>query len=305
MSEHFSHIAVCEDSSRLLLDSPELNDVFKHCINTQYDSGLLGSTSRGNHLFAVPILEKYKDTYAGLNDKREADIQIAYAIGWLLHRAADLQMKPVFRKAEADPDERFTYQLSSIYHDANAFRKVYGGGNTPSGSKKEVLSPATFDYDMQSHPAAKAVEVSNAEPLFSWMWQKDMMNMHVFLEEEKDFQKWVDTFIERFPDFSENFSDYERVYNDPDPAVAHRHYTVDKLYYEDDPVIEYVRAKQHGRKPARELEFVVQENVNKSEYGKAIRNGYWYVKVASDYFVGKATKEEAYDACFMNEQFRF
>lgn len=305
MSEHFTHIAVYEDSARLLLASPDINKVFKHVLNTQYDSGLLGSTSRGNHLFAIPILEKYKDAYQSLNDTTEADIKIAYAIGWLTHRASDLQMKPVFRKAEADPDPRFTYQLSSIYHDAMSFRKVYDGGKAPSRSENEVLYPATFDFDMQSHPAADALDIPAVEPLLSWMWQKDMIEMHVFLHQEKDFDKWLDTFVERFADFSENFSDYEKVYNDPDPALIDRHWVQDRLYFDDDPVIQFVRAVQKGEESEHELDYVLQEGVNQSEYGQAIRNGYWFVKVASDYFIGQATKEEAYDACKMNEQFRF
>jgi len=173
MSEHFTHIAVYEDSARLILASPDINDVFKHCIRTQYDSGLLGSSSRGNHLFAIPIIEKFKKEYGTLSDTTEADQKIAYAIGWLTHRASDLQMKPVFRKAEADPDPRFTYQLSSIYHDAMSFHKVYDGGKMPSLSPNQVLSPATFNYNMASHPAADAVNISTTEPLFSWMWQTD------------------------------------------------------------------------------------------------------------------------------------
>ncbi len=304
MSEHFTHIAVYEDSARLLLASPAVHDVFKHCIQTQYDSGLLGSSSRGNHLFAVPILEKYKDRYASMEDTTEADIKIAYAIGWLTHRASDLQMKPVFRRAEAHPDPRFTYQLSSIYHDAMSFRKVYDGGNMPSRSPNEILSPATFDENMQSHPAARAVDVPKIEKLLSWMWQKDLVCLQTLLN-EKDFQKRIDTFARHFPDFSENFSTYIKVYNDPDPALVDRHWVQDKLYFDDDPAIQFVRAVQRGEEPGRKLDDVLELEANKSEYGKAICNGYWFVKVAGDFFAGKASKKEAYDACKMNDQFRF
>jgi hypothetical protein len=158
---------------------------------------------------------------------------------------------------------------------------------------------------MQSHPAADALDIPTVEPLLSWMWQKDMMAMQVFVQQEKDFNKWVDTFVERFADFSENFGDYEKVYNDPDPALIDRHWVQDRLYFDDDPIIQFVRAVQKNQQPEHDLDYVLQESVNESEYGKAIRNGYWFVKGASDYFIGQATKEEAYDACKMNEQFRF
>lgn len=305
MSEHFTHIAVYEDCARMLLASPEINDVFKQCLTTRYDSGLLGSTSRGNHIYAVPILEKYKDTYASLSDKSEADIHIAYAIGWLLHRASDLQMKPLFRRTVAQDDPRFNDQTNSIYHDVNSFLKIYDGGHRNSLSPQEILSPATFAYDMKSHPGAAAVNAASAEPLFSWMWQKDMMSMQIFVEAETDFQKWVDTFVERFPDFSENFSEYEKAFNDPDPVSIDRYWVQDRLYFDDDPAIAWTRAVQQGETPPYTLTDVLKDGVNKSEYGQAIRNGYWYVKVASDYFVGKATKHDAYEACRMDEQFRF
>lgn len=117
MSEHITHIAVYEDCSRMILNSKRFCEAFRTCIKNQYDSGIFASGSRGNHLWAVPILEKYRDGWK--NGERGEDVQqqIAGAIGWLTHRASDLQMKPLWRGMK-EKDPNFNDSEMQIYHDA-------------------------------------------------------------------------------------------------------------------------------------------------------------------------------------------
>ncbi len=97
MSEHITHIAVYEDCARIILNTDRFCKAFRTCVRNQYDSGIITSGSRGNHLWAVPIFEKYRDGWK--QDEQDVKIQqqIAGAIGWLTHRASDLQMKPLWR----------------------------------------------------------------------------------------------------------------------------------------------------------------------------------------------------------------
>ncbi len=305
MSEHFTHIAVYEDTARIVLTSDDFCEAFKTCITTHYDSGLLGSTSRGNHLFAVPILEKYRDTWKTADASEFAMLKIAYAIGWVTHRASDHQMKPVLRATDALNDPRYNSYENSIYHDVMSFRQVYGSGSKLSVSDKEILSPATFAYNMQSHPGAKAVDVAMAEPLLNRMWQKDLIAMWEFADQQSDFESWLDTFVENFPDFSETFADYEKAFNDPDPVLTDKYWKQDNLYDESDAIIRYVRAVQAGETPDIDLSAALKAAKNGSEYARALLRGYNYVKGCSDYFIGKISKDEAYDAINMEDQFRF
>ena len=304
MSEHFTHIAVYEDTARIILSSDDFCNAFKKCITDFYDSGMLGSTSRGNHLFAIPILEEYKDKWETALDEH-AMLKIAYAIGWITHRASDHQMKPVLRATEALNDPRYNGYINSIYHDAMSFRQVYDGGNIPSVSDKEALSPATFAYNMESHPAAKAVNVAAAEPLFNRMWQKDLMATWRFIDDQTMFEEWLDTFIDRFADLSENFQDYEEAFNDPDPVLTQKYYDQDNLYNDSDDIIQYVRAVQRGKQPDVELQAALKSAETGSEYAQALRRGYDYVKAANEFFIGTISKDAAYDALSINNKFRF
>ncbi len=68
MSEHLTHIAVFEDCARLVSQSEAYTEAFKVSLPTLWDAGLLASAARGNHLFAVPLLETYRTRWASRTD---------------------------------------------------------------------------------------------------------------------------------------------------------------------------------------------------------------------------------------------
>lgn len=290
MSEHITHIAIYEDLARIALSIPEICAPFKTCIQNQYDSGLLGSASRGNSDYAVPILEKYKDTWNSVKSDREVQIRIAYAIGWLAHRAADTGFSLAFEAAEADPNPLYTNDNCRVYQDAMTFRMVYDGGKRPSLSPKEVFSQATLDYNMRSHPATGSIDVAITEPLLTRMWQADMIKKHVFLEQEDDFDLWVDTFVERYQALTEDVRRYEEAFNHPDPELSRRYYDQDNYYDESDDIIRYVRAIQNGQEPGLDLKSSVEKAKDQSLYARVLRLGYFYLNGASDYFRGDIDK---------------
>ena len=290
MSEHITHIAIYEDLARIALSIPEICAPFKTCIQNQYDSGLLGGASRGNSDHVVPILEKYKDDWDSVKSDREVQIKIAYAIGWLAHRAADTGFSSAFKAAEADSNPLYTSDSCRIYQDAMTFRKVYGGGKKPSLSPKEMFSQATFDYNMRSHPATGSIDVAITEPLLSRMWQADMLKKHLFLEQEDNFDLWVDTFVERYQAMTEDVRRYEKAYNNPDPELTRRYYEQDNYYDESDDIIRYVRAIQDDQEPGLDLKKSVEKAKDQSLYAQVLRLGYSFLKGASDYFTGDIDK---------------
>ena len=82
---------------------------------------------------------------------KDVQTKIAYAIGWITHRASDHQVKPLLRALEKENDPRFNSYLNSVYFDAKSFREAYNGGKTPSKSKNQILSSATFEIDIGLH----------------------------------------------------------------------------------------------------------------------------------------------------------
>ena len=287
MSEHITHIAVYEDLARIIFNDPQVCDAFKTCIKNKYDSGLLASGTRGNHKYSIPILDKYKDKWESVKDDRQVQIQIAYAIGWLTHRAADRRLKLVFAEAEDDPNPLYTNDNCRIYQDAITFSKVYAGGKKPCLSPRERISPATFDYNLKTHPAAISMDVPKGEPLFTRLWQADMIRKHVFLDQEKDFAKWVDTFVYRYQYMTEDMRRYEEAFHNPDPQLMKRFYDEDNYYNDSDDIILYVRAIQDGQKSPGDLENAVYKAKEQSLYAQSLRQGVLYIRGASDYFTGK------------------
>ncbi|MFP4060943.1 MAG: hypothetical protein ACLFUC_10715, partial [Bacteroidales bacterium] len=90
MSEHLTHVAVYEDTIRLInADQKKFPKIFIQSVEECHDSGLFCSGSRGNHLYAIPIIEKFKNRKPESFSTRDKE-QIAGAIGWLTHRASDL-----------------------------------------------------------------------------------------------------------------------------------------------------------------------------------------------------------------------
>jgi hypothetical protein len=252
---------------------------------------MLGSGSRGNHIHAVPILKKYKDSWPSVKNNREVQIHMAFAIGWLTHRAADRRLKLIFAEHENDPDPLYTNDSCRIYQDTMTFRKVYDGGKLPSLSPKEVLSPATFDYNMQSLPATQGNDVLKSEPLITRMWLADMVNKQSFMNKTDNFDEWVSTFVDRYQYMTEDFRRYEEAYNNPDPVLAKRYFDDDNYYDDADEIIQYVRHIQKGKESSINLLHAVEKAENQSLYAQVLRQGYYYIKGASDFFTGKINEE--------------
>ena len=124
------------------------------------------------------------------------------------------------------------------------------------------------------------------------MWQADMVTRHIFFGQKNNFSTWVDTFVDRFPDLTEDLREYEKAYNDPDPVQAQRYYVEDHFYEDTDDIIQYVRAYQNGETPESDIETVVELAKDQSLYSQTLRQGYFYIKGASVYFVGNITKNE-------------
>lgn len=299
MSEHITHIAVYEDCARFILHTDRFCEAFRTCVREQYDAGLMTSGTRGNHIFAVPILEKYKDQWDQVKDVEEAQMQISGSIGWVTHRAADLQMKPTWRaKVAEDPD--FPDTEMQIYHDSVTFREVYQGGNISTLSPLELMTPQTLEKEMTSHPAGGILDTEKVEELVTYLWQKEFVELHSFHKNGPDVGKWVDHFVEYHQEFTEDLRTYIEAFQNPDPGKTEAY--IDSINYYDaaDPLIQWVRGIQLEKDVSGiDLDQALSQAGGQSQYAQALLKGYNFLMDASDYFMNRLEKDTLYDTMGM------
>ncbi|NND07738.1 MAG: hypothetical protein HKN87_15280 [Saprospiraceae bacterium] len=94
MSERLTHITVYEDLVRIYECTPQI-EMLLAPVSKQYDTGLIGSGTRGNHKFIIPIMKMCKDRWEEVKDDPEVQTLLVNATGWLTYRAADRRLKVV------------------------------------------------------------------------------------------------------------------------------------------------------------------------------------------------------------------
>jgi hypothetical protein len=297
MSEHITHIAVFEDSISLIQLSG-FHDAFKLAIEQQPDSGFFGSATRGNHLHAMPILDKIKKQWPR-HDQDDLK-QLSCALGWIAHRAADLTVKPLFDQAAEDPTNDFPEHEHEMYHDAFTLKYVYDNGKRASASPLVKLSAATLQQGMHSHPGAKLIDVPVTENAITGMLYGELLTLHKFSSEtsSSDMDSWLNTFFNRRQRLYEDLRMYIQAYENPDPAKVKYWITDANYYHADDAIISLIRDFQKNSKTStmQQLEQAVGKSANESVYARALSRSYSFLKTCDQFFKNEIAASEAYDA---------
>lgn len=292
MSEHITHIAVYEDSARIILNTSRFCNAFRQSIENNYDAGMITSGSRGNHLFAIPILESYKDQWDAVKADPDTCTQIAGALGWITHRAADLQMKPTWRSKTA-MDPSFPDSEMQLYHDSVTFREVYSGGATSTESEYELITPHTFEGRMDSQASARYLDVQKVEELVTFLYQKDFVELHQFHKKHVDVGKWMDDFVEYHQEFVEDLQRFIEAYNNPDPKKMEIYVYGINYYDPEDPLIRWVRGLQYGEDVSGiDLDQALELAKTQSHYAQALLKAYDFLSAANEYFMNRMEKDK-------------
>lgn len=296
MSEHITHIAVYEDCARLASLSNKVNEVFQNSLKEYPDAGLLTSAARGNHLYAVPIIETAKSLSPKELDTKEHKMKLAASVGWITHRAADLQTKPLVKTIDYEKETNFKEAEFEIYQDAVTWDKVYDGGKGKSLSDNVWFSPAVMEAGMKSHPASEAIDVDEAELLMAILVQRSLLETHKFMDNQKKFKPWLQTFMESRQKYGEDYRVYIEAYQNPDPDKMQKYIYDTNFYDESDGLIKLARSLQKGKPDKNiDLEEAIENADSQSHYAQALRKGCLFLYAASDYYEGKITKDQLYD----------
>ncbi len=285
MSEHITHIAVCEDIVHLANVMPTVEKSLKQSVAHYPDECQMGSAARGNHIFALPIIEKYRSHWNTPQWNEEAEIAYAFSVGWICHRAADLQMKPIYKVSKSDENPPASKKANRVYHDAVTLHEVYGDGKIPPLSPRIILSTATFEQDMRSLPATKGIDQPNLERLLNGLIQRSLLDQQDFLDDEKDIEKWIAQFLTKQQRLGDNLQWYIDAYQHPVAERTERYVTSMNYYNANDSIIKLARAAQQGNTiPTTEVTNALKTASTESQYAQALERGCRYLEYASQFF---------------------
>jgi hypothetical protein len=300
MSEHITHIAVYEDCARIIkYSSKRITRAFHEALEIAYDSGMFCSGSRGNHLYAIPILEKNRELYGTDKYGQNETEQVAGAIGWLTHRASDLEMKPMFKKIPALENPMFTEDECQMYHDAVSFNQVYRGGKLNTLSPYEFVDESLLANQMSTNPASQHVAVDYFENLMAHYYVARMVDQCIFTKKLEDVHDFTEKLVDYSQDLYEDLRIYIRAHESPEPFKMHGYIHNFNIYDPEDDLIRFVRYVQDQDKPhpTISLDSALELAKTQSHYARALKKGYDFVGALSDFFDEKISREKVIELC--------
>ncbi|MFO8006767.1 MAG: hypothetical protein R6V05_03435 [Candidatus Brocadiia bacterium] len=283
MSENITHTAVVDDCRRLALSWPAICAPFKEALRHHHDTTRLGGLTRWGDRFTVELLGRYAETWEKGDGKERAGARLAFVLGWLCHRAADRQMKPVFRAADPDCEESPTD--CSIYHDVFLFLEVYGSG------AEEPYSPATLEAPLESLSAGD-VRAADVEELLRAVLQRALLGLHTLKPDARDIEGWLDGLLDLRQEYRVSIPRYAKALAEPDAGKVRRFIEEVNFYDPADPLIRLARSIQRNGPADVPMEEALEAAGGGSHYARALRRGCRYLQTGSEYFTGRITEEE-------------
>ena len=278
MSENITHTAVTDDCARLVDYSPSICTPFKEVFAQHLEIARMGGLTRSGGPFVIEQLRRYRELWSttGLDDLTSQ--KLAFVLGWLCHRAADLQMKPIFRAVDADCALKPTD--CSVYHDVFLFRTVYADGHG------EPYVPGILSLD-----------AGELEDALRSLWQRALIGMHTFIPDQEDVEGWLERLFKTRQRFYVDIDRYAEAFADPDPDKVRRFLDEVNFYEAGDPLIRLARSIQVGTPEAEtDLFAALDAAAMQSQYAQALRRGYLYLEAASSYFQRQINEDALADA---------
>ncbi|MFW6161822.1 MAG: hypothetical protein ACODAJ_03580 [Planctomycetota bacterium] len=260
MSEGITHTAVVDDCARLAVHAPDMCGAVKLCLAEHRDVARLGGITRHGDRHTVGLLTSLRDRWPPGEDTSLAP-KLAFVLGWLAHRAADRQMKPLFRRL--DPDCPRSPTDCSVYHDVCVLGEVYGPGTR-------------FPPELLGDPHA-------AEDALCAAWQRMLLRMHTFIPDDQAVESWLDQVIALRQRLRVDLRRYAEALARPDPEKVRRFLTEPCFYHAADPLLLLARALQRDEAPPMGLTEALAAEP-RSHYARAVRRAYGYVQAASAFF---------------------
>lgn len=223
--------------------------------------------------------------------------QIAGALGWLTHRASDLQMKPIFGIIEKEGHPVFHDNECQMYHDAVMFKEVYQGGMLSSESPYQKFSPATLAHGMKGNPASKYVNVPATENVVTHYYMSELAGLQHFIHDLDDIDEYCDLLISNSQNLYEDLRIYIDAFQTPEFHKLTEYIHNYNVYDEDDALLKIVRNIQLKNKypSATELQEALSTADKQSQYAQALKKGHDFLSGAGKFYNDEIGKSEVYD----------
>jgi hypothetical protein len=284
MSENITHTAVTDDCARLAIYAPSICAPFKEVLSRHLDIARMGGVTRAGGKYVVSLLRRYREVWSEVEVSGLGGQKLAFVLGWLCHRAADLQMKPIFRAVDGECVDRPTD--CSVYHDVFLFRTVYANG------QGEPYAPGILSLD-----------VGELETVLRSLWQRALIGLHTFIPDQDDIEGWLERLFQTRQEFYVDLKRYAEAFACPDPDKLRRFLDEVSFYDPQDPLIRLARSIQAGVPEAGiDLPAAVAAAAKQSQYAQALRRGYLYLEAASSFFEGRLDEATFADALERGKQ---
>lgn len=288
MSEHITHLAVAEDSTRIACANPDFNEIMRECIQSFPAAVRYGSMTRSGDTFIFPLLERWKQKWEDNDLQKE---KMAHILGWACHLAADRTFKPIYRITDLAFYTRGYPGPSnaSIYHDIVVLREVYDNG------REYPFHPGILSHDLTDHVASGIVPVKRVESQFAYAYASDLANLKSFLTDrmENDDKSFEDRCDDDRQKFYVDVERYVNAYHQPNPAWLRQYIIKPNFYDRNDPVIECAREIQKGVNRQINWPSLWLDLEKQSLYAQSLKLGFDFLIACSDFFSNKIDLQQA------------
>lgn len=286
MSEHITHLAICDDVVRLAKRHPEVHPYFNEVLAAHPDDAGLGATTRSADRWTVDLIVWARKEVARPTEERDKHLaqKLAFVLGALTHRAADRLMKPILAYArQREGDEGFVE--ATIHCDIFAFKEVYGEGEGPHAGP--------FSKVVLQEPGTEAAR--RFEEYFRVLWRRQLIAMHTFSPDRSDVHEWLNRLFVAMQDFPMELSRYARIAAEWDPSKVKRYLEDTHFYSREDALVQAARGIQRDHPiPAADVVAALAATTNESSrYARALAKGLTYLIAASRLYEGAISVDEA------------
>jgi hypothetical protein len=276
MSENITHTAVVDDCLRLMQVSDTICSPFKQAAQKHLSMAHLGCITRAGDRCNPGLLETFRNRWADRQPDDHLEAKLAFVLGWLCHRAADRQMKPIFRRFHPPGSRKERPTECSVYHDAFIFQTIYAYGKEPP------YHPEMFGKSFTE--LREKVNVDSIQSLLQVLLRRVLVEMHTLIPDIQNPEVWIEQLFIFQQDFYVNLQRYDNAINHPDPDKVRLYIIEGNFYDPTEPIINCARKLQHGEPVnSDEVTRALTQNAF-SHYAQAVETGYRYLQAASDYF---------------------
>jgi hypothetical protein len=307
MSEHTSHIAIFEDTNRMVQHSEIFCQHFKSSLKEEYEIAAIASESKSGDLFIIPFIKESRQVFRQRKSTRETRKMLAAALGWISHKSADIQVKPLARKYNydsqryIDPYPVWNEKIEAL-QDITIFKNVYEATNKTTNSRYLDFGKFLYQRNIDSLPIAQKIDLHKVEHWMASMWKADFLGLHDITEQTTYDDAWLKELFQRTQTFNELWDHYIEAYNNPDTELEK--YLIDEknFYNPQDQLIQWVRnIQKHTLDQAIDEKKALEQarGESASQYAKILANAYLYITAADDFFnfkTDEATFLKAWEA---------